>query len=157
MYCQNCGNVVNPTLSYCNHCGSRLGGKQGENNVKLPLSTFNFLIAALIGVPIAGLGVIIALLSVMKRGLQFGDDMIGLVMIMSFFLLLVSELGLIWLLWSNSARTPKVGERKETEALSPAADVVIKGLPESRIEPISSVPPSVTDETTRALDAIPRK
>lgn len=156
MYCSNCGKIINKDLSFCNHCGFRLPGKETEQMTNLPLSSFNFLVAAMIGVPIAGTGVIIALLSVMKRGLGFGDEMIGAVILMSFILLMIAEVGLLWLLWMNT-RKKKDLDGPVQRPLSGRDDVVIKGLPESSIDPVASTPYSVTDETTRTLDAVPRK
>lgn len=156
MYCSNCGKIINRDLSYCNHCGFRLAKADGEQTLKLPHSTFNFLVAALIGLPIAGIGVLIALLSVMKKGLGFGEEMIGAVVLMSFVLFMIAELGVLWQLWLHT-RSPKLDNLSVAQtALGVEPDVVIKGLPESRIDPITSKPHSVTEHTTRTLDAVPR-
>lgn len=98
MFCLSCGKSVNPGLSFCNHCGARVVGKADDGPGQMPESSFNLLVGALIGVPIAGIGVIIGLLTVMKRELGFGEEFIGAIALMSFILLLIAELGLIWLL-----------------------------------------------------------
>lgn len=154
MYCSSCGKSINPDLRYCNHCGARLNDDPGVGKMKIPQSSFNLMVIGLLGLPIAGIGVIIGLLSVMKKELGFGDEMIGIVAVMCISLLVLAELGLLWLLWS-STRTPKhTAERPNPNVLS-APDIVFKGLPESRIEPINNPVPSVTEHTTKTLDAVP--
>lgn len=156
MYCSTCGKTITPGLSYCNHCGARLADKADEVSGRMPESSFNLLIIGLFGVPIAGLGVIIGLLTVMKKELGLNDNLIGIVMLLAFSLLVIAELGLIWLLWSNS-RSVKRAAKKQTQATLPSQDVVMRGLPESRHEPIDQPIPSVTEHTTRTLDAVPRR
>lgn len=157
MYCSNCGKIVNSSLSYCNHCGFRLSVKDDDGQSdRLSSSSFNFLVAALIGLPIAGIGVLIALLSVMKKGLGFGDEMIGIVVLMSFALFMIAELGILWQLWLHTRKPKRDKNLSSPAVLAGERDVVIKGLPESRIDPIGVTPGSVTEHTTRTLDAVPR-
>ncbi len=157
MFCSSCGKSVNPGLSYCNHCGARVVGKAEDGLGRIPQSSFNLLIIALIGVPIAGIGVIIGLLTVMKRELGFGEEMIGVIVLMSFILLLTAELGLIWLLRHHTKRSNEVGATPQPSSVSQLPDVVIKGLPEGNIQPIYQPMQSVTEHTTRTLDAVPRE
>lgn len=110
MFCPSCGKSVNPGLSYCNNCGARAAGKGEEAPHRLPESSFNLLVIALIGVPIAGIGVIIGLLTVMKQELGFRDEMIGVIAVMSFILLLIAELGLIWLLRHHTKASKRPAE-----------------------------------------------
>ena len=156
MFCSSCSRSVNPGLSYCNHCGARAPGKGDERPAGLSSFSFNFLILGLLLVPLAGGGLIIALLTVMKKELGFGEDMIGLIVFMSFVLLLIAELGLIWLLWLNSRIPRRVTDVRQT-AITGTPDVIIKGLPESRLDPIFQPVPSVIEHTTNMLDAVPRK
>jgi hypothetical protein len=123
---------------------------------RIPESSFNLLVIALIGVPIAGIGVIIGLLTVMKKELGLVDPMIGFIALMSFILLLIAELGLIWLLRHHKKMSKRSNESHQP-ILPQTPDVVIKGLPESQMQPIHQPMQSVTEHTTRTLDAVPRE
>jgi hypothetical protein len=155
MYCPSCGKEVSSGLSFCNFCGVRLGA---ENDPKaLSESSFNALVGASIGIPIAGLGIIIALMAVMKKGLDFPDGMIFAVILMTFLLLFIAELGAIWLMISRTrkpktkaAKEPAVSPQKSVNEIGPVA---IKGLNSSTFEGI----PSVTEHTTRTLDPVHRR
>jgi uncharacterized paraquat-inducible protein A len=155
MFCPSCGKSVNPGLSYCNHCGARVARKTENGVGRIPESSFNLLVIALIGVPIAGIGVIIGLLTVMKKELDFGGELIGFIVLMSFVLLLIAELGLIWLLRHHTKMSKRSNEMHQLTFPQPP-DVVIKGLPESKMQPIRPMQ-SVTEHTTRTLDAVPRE
>lgn len=155
MFCSSCGKSVNPGLSYCNHCGARVG-KNDDGVGQIPQSSFNLLVIALLGVPIAGLGIIIGLLTVMKKDLGFGEEFIGFIVFMSFILLLIAELGLIWLLRHHTKMSKRSNESHQP-ILPQTPDVVIKGLPEGQMQPIYQPGQSVTEHTTRTLDAVPRE
>ena len=49
MYCSSCGKTVMPGLSFCNHCGVQLSGKKKPEAGEMSEASFNFLIAALLG------------------------------------------------------------------------------------------------------------
>jgi len=155
MFCSSCGKTINPDLRYCNHCGGRLDA-DGDGSMRIPESSFNLLVGGLLAVPIAGIGLIIGLLTVMKRELGFGDEMIAIMALLCTALLLLTELGLLWLLWT-SARHGRVRKAKPGQQNLPERDVELRGLPESRIEPADRQVQSVTEHTTRTLDAVPRK
>jgi len=155
MFCASCGKSINPDLRYCNHCGARLNA-EGDGSMRIPESSFNLLVGGLLAVPIAGIGLIIGLLTVMKRELGFRDEMIGIMALLCVALLVLTELGLLWLLWTNT-RHGRVRKGKRAELNLPERDVELRGLPESRIEPVGSSIHSVTEHTTRTLDAVPRK
>jgi hypothetical protein len=155
MFCSSCGKTVNPDLRYCNHCGARLNA-DGDGPGKIPESSFNLLIVGLLAVPIGGIGLIIGLLIVMKKELGFGDEMIAIMALLCTTLLVVTELGLLWLLWTNS-RHGRVKTGKRGKQSMPERDVELRGLPESRIEPVGQPVQSVTEHTTRTLDALPRE
>ena len=98
MFCQACGNTVNPGLSYCNTCGTRIAGEKDSAPEQMSESSFNLLVSAILAIPIAGIGIILGLLVVMKKELAFRDEIIATIALMAFVLLLVSEGGLLWLL-----------------------------------------------------------
>ena len=154
MFCSSCGKSINRDLRYCNHCGARLSS-DNEGPSKMPESSFNLLVAGLLAVPIAGIGLIIGLLTVMKRELGFGDEMIGIMAVLCVALLILTELGLLWLLWTIT-RNGRVRAKEQARRELPERDLELRALPESRIEPIERSPGSVTEHTTRTLDSVPR-
>lgn len=156
MFCPSCGKSIDSGLSYCKHCGARVAGISDDSVDQIPESSFNLLVIALIGLPIAGIGVIIGLLSVMKKELGFGEEMIGVIVFMSFILLLLAELGLIWLLRHHTKMSKRSAEMRQP-ALAQTPDVVIKGLAEAHTQPAYQPMESVTEHTTRTLDAVPRE
>ena len=152
MYCPSCGKEVNSGLTFCNYCGVRLAAAENDPSA-LSVSSFNMLVGAMIAIPVVGLGLIIALMAVMKKGLEFRDDMIFVVIFMTFLLLFFAELGTILMLISKS-RKPKAKPIKKQDEISsrPVSaidEVVIKGLNPTSFEGV----PSVTEHTTRTLDA----
>lgn len=155
MYCSTCGTALIEGLNYCKNCGARVGSINAVAPSNLSEASFNTLLGGIIGLPIAGIGVIIGLLGVMKQELGFNDPMIVIITLMSFLMLIVSEITLIWLL---IRRTKTV---KETGDTAQFKDVVIKnlnqartrGLAEGTQEPI----PSVVENTTRNLESVRRE
>jgi hypothetical protein len=152
MFCQACGNTVNPGLSYCNTCGARIGGAKDGAPEQMSESSFNLLVSAILAIPIAGIGIIIGLLVVMKKELDFRDEVVMSIALMSFVLLLVSEGGLLWLLFhrTRGARKEKKGEPPPADT-RPLPDVVMKGLNEGQPLTARDTVSSVTEHTTRTL------
>jgi len=157
MYCSTCGTTIIKGLKFCKNCGARVGAKPDDEG-KLSESSFNLLVAAVLSIPIAGLGIIIGLMAVMKDKLGFSSELIITFVAASFFLLLVSEAALIWLLIQ---RTGKVKETAADDVQSKdraeLPEVVIKGLSEAKTRGLVEPIPSVVDDTTRNLEPILRE
>ena len=149
MYCSSCGKTVMPGLSFCNHCGVQLSGKKKPEAGEMSEASFNFLIAALLGLPIAGIGVVIGLLSVMKKELGMADEVVGLVALFAFLLLALSEFGLLRLLLS-STRVKKVEKAilKKDRPDEAATRTLNEAQPFDSVQPVSSV----TENTTRSFE-----
>lgn len=122
----------------------------------MPESSFNLLVASILAIPIAGIGIMIGLLVVMKKELAFRDELIAMIALMGFVLLLVSEGGLIWLLLHRT-RAAKKKAAKPVEAPVPLPAVEMRGLAAGQPRTAQDSFPSVTEHTTRTLDAVPRK
>ena len=145
MYCSSCGSALTPNLVYCNKCGARVV----QNDVPDGKSDImpEFLISAMILLFVLGLGVMIGLMAVMKRGVGFDPPIILAITFMCFCLLLLIESILIFLLFRRVfGRTKRDVDRfkepttKELEAGAPL------GLPANL--------GSVTEHTTRAFDPV---
>jgi len=155
MFCASCGNQVNPGLRYCNSCGARLvSANELDSNDRSSGRSFNLLVSAMMSIPIAGLGIMIGLLVVMKKVLGFPDPMIVMLAAMAFLLLFVAEVGLFWLLVTRS-REARKSAREFDAAPAQMGDVVKKGLNEGTPFPASGTVPSVTEHTTRTLSGMP--
>ena len=76
MYCSTCGSAVAHGLSYCKHCGEKLGGAKGDALDKASEVKPEMLVRAMVMVFIFGLGAITVLMSVMRRlpDFDFGPD-----------------------------------------------------------------------------------
>lgn len=133
-------------------------GEKDNDRPGIETSSFNLLIASVGVVPLLGIGALIALLAVMKHGLQLGDEMIGIVVLIASAMLLLAECGLLFMLF----RTLRMYERTDSRnserrsAELGQQDVVIKELRETEARGLSGIPGSVTEHTTRTLDPVLR-
>jgi hypothetical protein len=151
MYCPSCGKAVKRGVSYCTRCGARADGATEPAAGKLSESSFITLVAGLLGIPIAGLGVVIGLMSVMKE-MGFSKELIIVFMSLGFLLLLAAEVVFIWLLLQNRTRTGK-----DTGDNISLKKVELKELNEAQVRALSEPVPSVTESATRPFEAIPRE
>ena len=151
MFCPSCAAEVNPSLSYCNQCGARLG--PGTDTRALPASTYNLLVGGAIGIPIFGLGMIIGLIAALKNGMGFRDDFIFAMTFLMFFLLAIAEIGCFVMLLIRS-RAPKASKAsKEQPWKITDAQQRNLGGPTFEPRPVGSV----TDHTTRTLSEVRRE
>ncbi|HUS10493.1 MAG TPA: zinc ribbon domain-containing protein [Pyrinomonadaceae bacterium] len=152
MYCSSCGSAVSPGLKYCNRCGAQLSSKKSAGSKGSDL--IESLVWAIVGVSLGGLGLLIGLMAVMKHELQFENQMILLVVLLSFVVLLAAETVLIWLLLKSKGWTSQ--SEKETIDITQLKKAATKELdePYERLLPEPSV--SVTDQTTRTLEPVYR-
>jgi hypothetical protein len=146
MYCSTCGGNLAPGLSYCNHCGARLGGSGSEPGHK-PAELFpDSLIWAIVTVFIIGVGGTIALMAVMKDARTFEPGQILGLSFLPLVVMLVVEAVLIYLLFSRRSGGNEMSGKPKLKAttvrdLGAASDLA---LPEPS--------QSVTEHTTRTLE-----
>jgi hypothetical protein len=155
MYCSSCGTAITQGLNYCKNCGARVGGAKTDDAGKLSESSFNLLVAAVLSIPIAGLGIIIGLMSVMKKELGFNNELIFIFVSLGFLLLLVSEAALIWLLIQHTRKGKEIVENLQSKDNAQLNEVVIKGLNAAKTRELTEPTPSVIDDTTRHLEPVP--
>ena len=143
MYCSSCGSALTPNLVYCNKCGARVAQNEAIES-KSDIAP-EFLVGAMITLFVLGLGVMIGLMAVMKRGVGFDPPIILAITFLCFSLLLLIETILIFFLFRETFRRKRKGVEqlkqpttKELEAGTPL------GLPANMA--------SVTEHTTRAFD-----
>src|SRR5215211_2498167 len=107
MYCSTCGGAVAHGLSYCNYCGTKLGGANDDNVIKSSEAKPELLVSALVAVFVLGLGAIAVLIGVLKAVAGFDLSLLLAVTIFSFLLMLLVEGVLIGLLLSGKRRARK--------------------------------------------------
>jgi hypothetical protein len=96
MYCATCGVVVAQGLNYCQHCGARLSGGEGDEVVKDNFTITSqvkpeLLVFAMAGVFILGLVAITMLMGVMKSVLNLNVGQILAFTMLSFLIMLFLE------------------------------------------------------------------
>ncbi|HEX8367177.1 MAG TPA: hypothetical protein VF604_01300 [Pyrinomonadaceae bacterium] len=158
MYCSACGTVIIQGLSYCKNCGARASIARADDADKLSESSFNLLVAAVLGIPIAGLGIIIGLMSVMKDKLGFSSEIIIAFVLGAFVLLFVSEVALVFLLLQRARIVRKeTGDNSRLKENTQLPEVVMKGLDAAKTRDLVEPVPTVTEGTTRSLEPIARE
>lgn len=147
MYCSSCGSAVKQTLSYCNHCGTKLNRAPGDDVTKLAEPFPESLVWAIVSVFVVGLGTTIGLMAVMKQALDFNQGLIIAFTLMSFLLMLAIEGVFIWMLLSRRRSAP---EARDTKRLKEQA---VKELGGAQQRANAAAVTTVTEDTTRALEA----
>ena|SRR5947209_7691793 len=148
MYCSTCGAAVAHGLSYCKHCGSKVGVATGENLDKASELKPETIVRAMLSFFIFGLGGIAILMSVMRRVPDFDFGRIMAVTLLGFMVMIALEGVFVWLLLRRKRAVKEAGgaallNEPTTKELNAAQ---ARALP----EPL----PSVTEHTTRTLDPV---
>ena len=150
MYCSACGVTVAQGLSFCKHCGAKLGVERGDDLVRYSeMRAESFLILLMVMGFILGLGAITVLMAVMKNGLDFEAPQVIPFAIMSFVLLFLLEGMLVWRLMRRDRHA-----KTASSAPAPPSEQTTKELDAARARALSEgvPPPSVTEHTTRAFE-----
>ena len=156
MFCSNCGKVVGKGLNYCKNCGAKVSDTKSGDIGKLSEASFNTLIAGIMVMPIAGIGIIIGSMSFMKNT-GFTNESIIACALISFALLVAAEATFIWLLWS---RTRTIKETVDNFYLKENAKlklIAAKELGAAQMREFVQPIPSVTEHTTRPLETMRRE
>ena len=149
MYCSACGVAVTQSLTYCNHCGAKLGGEKVDSLIKTTeLRADSLVISAMVGLFVLGLVAISILMFVMKEVTRFEFGPIVAFVTLSFLILFSLEGVLV----SRLFRRKRGADLSGNESLSKRSATTKELEAQSRdfTEPISSV----TDHTTRAFDPV---
>jgi hypothetical protein len=148
MYCSTCGVAVTQNLTYCNYCGAKLSGAQGENVTKSPEVRPELLVSAMTGLFILGLIAITVLIGVIKTTLDLPVERVLAVALVPFLLMLLIEGVFIRLLFRSKRGAKATSDTMAVkgQATKELDAVQTRALP----EPV----PSVTEHTTRAFDPI---
>ena len=146
MYCSACGSAVAEYVSYCARCGTKAGGAKGENVVRPAELSLDSLVWAIVSLLIAGVGVIIGLMAVMKNVVGLHEGIIIIVTALSFLALLTAEGVLIRILLGAWR-----GGRETDDGVRPKGQTT-KELGEAQPRALHEPVPSVTEHTTRTFE-----
>jgi predicted lipid-binding transport protein (Tim44 family) len=150
MYCSSCGRQVDAGLSYCNQCGARLSSAPDPRAI--PAGNYNTLLGAVIGIPIVGITMIFVFIAALKNGMGFKDDFIAVMVLLTFFLLAIAEIGCLIMLMIRT-KGPKTPKRSSADHPHTLPNRTAPAIAPATFDPIS--PGSITDHTTRTLDHVP--
>ena len=142
MYCSACAAPLAPGLSFCNRCG--MGLKEPEK----PKSNAGAIIAFLTAITmigVMGLGIMLGGALTLATEAHVRDDIIGVFMMFTFLIVLVTEIMLVRQLsrFTGAAKTAKI-----TGQLPQVNEFHSTQPPRSLVENL----PSVTENTTRTLE-----
>ena len=144
MYCPACGVAVAQGLSYCNHCGAKLNGRQGDGRSSELRP--EFIVSAMVGAFVLSLFGLSLLMLVMKSVLT--EPFVIAITMLSFLLLLLLEGVLLWLL----LRRTRIS--RATSDAAPSGEQTTKELNAAQARALAEGVPSVTEHTTRAFEPI---
>jgi hypothetical protein len=148
MYCSSCGVAVAQGLGYCNHCGAKLNGAQGESVSTTSEVKPEMLVGAMVTVFVLGLVAIAILTGVMKSVLNLDAGQIMGFAALSFLIMLLIEGVCIWLLLRRTRGA------EETSKSLPSKNQTTNELNAAQARALPEPIPSVTDHTTRAFEPV---
>jgi hypothetical protein len=125
-----------------------MGGAMERESSRLSEASLNLLLGGILGLPITGLGIIIGLMSVMKKEMGFNNELIIAFTLMSFVLRLAAEGAFIWLLVHRARAF------RETGGNASLKEGVIKSLHTAQVRELSEPPSSITENTTRSFEPL---
>ncbi len=146
MYCSSCGAAIAQSASYCNHCGTKTSAIESASGTQPAHSFTESLVWAIVTVFIVGLGCTIGLMAMMKQLLDFSNNWILSIALLSFLLTIIVEGVLISLLWRQ-----KKGLKKEEEARR-LDERATRELEEAQPHALPEPVPSVTEHATRIFE-----
>ena len=146
MYCANCGTPRTQGLSYCNRCGADLREHVEASNTKA-IAAF---LSAITLIGVGGLGIMLAGALLLRKGAGLSQELIGVFMLFTFLIVSITEI----LLFRNLS---KLSGSTERENSFPAQLPTQHDLRLPQGTPLGEPVGSVTDNTTRTLQYVPRE
>ncbi len=149
MYCQSCGTALAMQMKYCNRCGAHLLATKEDDTVKLFEKRMDSEMEGLFWITVLGLALILGGMALMKK-VQLSESLIVAYMILS-SAAFIAYFGLgVWQVRRLNRSSKEASgsvqlEEQDTNELGPA-----KGW--TKLEAGSSV----TEQTTRGLERVPR-
>lgn len=148
MYCSSCGSSVSPGLSYCNSCGAKLNTAKDRDSNQPVFATPDSLVWAIVAVTIAGLGIVIGLMAVMKKELYFNDGITLAFALLALLLVVTADATFIWHLWRRNKGT------QELDSTAQIRELITRELNAAQARALAEPAPTVTEHTTRSIDPV---
>lgn len=146
MYCANCGMPRTQGLSYCNRCGADLRERVEPRNTKA-IAAF---VSAMTLLGVSGMAVMLAGALLLRKGANLSQELIAIFMLFTFLIVSMIEI----LLFRNLSKLSGTTERKNTFPASLPTQNDLR-LPQGT--PLGEPVGSVTENTTRTFDYVPRE
>ncbi len=146
MFCSTCGTTITPGLSFCNRCGASL--KERTETVTKTGAITAFLTAITL-IAIIGLGMMLGGALTLKRDAALGEDVVGMFMFFTFFIVSLIEFFLV-------RQLSKLIGSKEPKgvSLAPPANMPneLQTMQAAQARSLPEAMQSVTENTTRTLE-----
>lgn len=142
MYCSACGTPMAPGLSYCNRCGMSLKERSEPKT-----SSVAAYLTAITLIGIVGLSLMLGGAIALRIGGQFGEDMVGIYMLLTFSMVAIVEI----FLCRQLSRLSRSAEKSQSLAPPQAASAPAQ-LRDPQPRALGEPLPSVTENTTRTLE-----
>lgn len=134
-------------LSYCNHCGAKLGGAKGDATDGQSKTLPESLIWAMVSVFVVGMGTTIGLMAMLKQLLDLNQGIILAFGLLGFALMIAVESVFIYLLLGRRRTGARgAGDREESRGQT------TRELDAAQARALPEPVPSVTEQTTRAFE-----
>ena len=146
MYCVACGTQLPPGLSYCNRCGTSLSRDRESSHLTTRALTSSIVIVALVGLLIMMGGAI-----VLRKGGDLNNDAVGMFMVLCFLII-----GMVELLLLRQLSRATGGATQRPAELPSQYPPIGPELQATTARALNEPLTSVTDNTTRTLEAVPR-
>ena len=146
MYCVNCGAPRTQGLSYCNRCGADLRERVESSNT----GAITAFLTAITLLGLGGLGILLGGALVLRRGALLSQELIGVFMLFAFLIVSMTEIMLV----KNLSKLFSSSEHKNYFPVAPPIQHDLR-LPQGT--PLGEPVGSVTDNTTRTLQYVPRE
>ena len=143
IYCASCGTAVADGARFCSRCGTKASAVAERRAAAPNDPNPESLVWALVSTVLGGLALLTGFLVVLKKELEFTNDLVILFALVWLALILAASGGIFWVL----LRGRRVAASRPLDELAPP--------PEPR--GLQAPPVSVTEATTRSLEpAAPR-
>jgi len=148
MFCSSCGVALAQHLKYCNHCGAHLT-PANEAIVKKAEKRLDEYLDGLFWLTVFGLGLILGGIALLQK-LQVGSGLMIAYMVLSSAAFTVN-------FWLNFREFVRIRQQSREPANALAGEPVnTRELYPMNAQSLVSAAPSVTENTTRELNAVPK-
>jgi hypothetical protein len=151
MFCSSCGVALAQQMKYCNRCGSQLTITRDAAEIETSEKRLREEMVELFWVTVFGLGIILGGMAVIRNALHLSDWILIAYMIFSSTAFTIN---FALSLWQIRRLARIVGEAKGT---LPAGQLDTKELGPVQVQAALEPVPSITENTTRTLEPVPKE